>query len=35
MNKIKELEPGMDNVEFRAIISQVTVGKTNGANKSH
>ena len=35
MNKIKELEPGMDNVEFRAIISQVTVGKTNGANKSN
>lgn len=33
--KINEMAPGMENVEFKAIISQVTIGKTNGPNKSN
>ena len=33
MLKMHELEPGMSNVEFKAIISQATIGKTNGAKK--
>lgn len=35
MIKIKEMKCGLDNVEFTAMISHVTVGKTNGANKSN
>lgn len=34
MLKMHELEPGMSNVEFKAIISQATIGKTNGAKKT-
>lgn len=33
--KINEMMPGSDNVEFEAIIAKVTVGKTNGNNKSN
>lgn len=35
MIKIKDMKCGLDNVEFTAMISHVTVGKTNGANKSN
>ena len=35
MIKIKEMKCGDDNVEFTALISHVTSGKTNGANKSN
>jgi 3'-5' exoribonuclease len=31
--KMHELAPGMNNAEFKAIISQATIGKTNGAKK--
>lgn len=30
MIKIKDMKCGLDNVEFTAMISHVTVGKTNG-----
>ena len=33
--KINEMTPGNDNIEFEAIIAKVTVGKTNGNNKSN
>lgn len=32
---INELKPGKDSVSFRAIMTSVTIGKTNGANKSN
>lgn len=35
MIKINEMKCGDDNVEFTALISHVTSGKTNGANKSN
>ncbi|MEG0368317.1 MAG: HD domain-containing protein [Coprobacillus sp.] len=35
MNKIKDLKCGDENIEFTAMISYVTSGKTNGANKSN
>jgi len=35
MIKIKDMKCGNDNVEFTAMISHVTAGKTNGANKSN
>ena len=35
MIKIKNMKCGDDNVEFSAMISHVTTGKTNGANKSN
>lgn len=35
MIKIKDMNCGDDNVEFTAMISHVTTGKTNGANKSN
>lgn len=35
MIKIKDMKCGNDNVEFTAMISHVTIGKTNGANKSN
>ena len=35
MIKIKDMKCGNDNVEFTAMISHVTTGKTNGANKSN
>ncbi|MCI9094525.1 MAG: HD domain-containing protein [Coprobacillus sp.] len=35
MIRIKEMKCGDDNVEFTALISHVTSGKTNGANKSN
>lgn len=35
MIKIKDMKCGADNVEFTAMISYVTVGKTNGANKAN
>ncbi len=35
MIKIKEMKCGDDNVEFTAMITHVTSGKTNGANKSN
>lgn len=35
MIKIKDMKCGDDNVEFTAMISYVTIGKTNGANKSN
>lgn len=35
MIKIKDMKCGDDNVEFTALISYVTSGKTNGANKSN
>lgn len=35
MIKIKDMKCGNDNVEFTAMISHVTCGKTNGANKSN
>ena len=34
MIKINEMNPGKETVGFEAIIISVTVGKTNGANKS-
>ena len=34
MIKINEMQPGKETVGFEAIIISVTVGKTNGANKS-
>lgn len=33
--RIEEMTSGLDNVSFEAIIAHVTVGKTNGANKSN
>ncbi len=35
MTEIKEMKCGDENVEFSAMISHVTVGKTNGANKTN
>lgn len=35
MIKIKNMKCGDDNVEFSAMITHVTTGKTNGANKSN
>lgn len=35
MIKIKDMKCGDDNVEFTAMISHVTLGKTNGAHKSN
>ena len=35
MIKIKEMKCGDDNVEFTALISHVTSGKTNGTNKTN
>ena len=35
MIKIRDMKCGNDNVEFTAMISHVTTGKTNGANKSN
>lgn len=35
MIKIKEMKCGDENVEFAALISHITSGKTNGANKSN
>lgn len=35
MIKIKDMKCGDDNVEFSAMISHVTLGKTNGAHKSN
>ena len=35
MIKIKDMKCGDDNVEFTALISYVTAGKTNGAHKSN
>lgn len=35
MIKIKEMKCGDENVEFTALISHVTSGKTNGANKTN
>ncbi|MCD7950895.1 MAG: HD domain-containing protein [Erysipelotrichaceae bacterium] len=35
MIKIKDMKCGDDNVEFSAMINHVTIGKTNGANKSN
>jgi Predicted HD-superfamily hydrolase len=35
MIKIGEMKCGQDNVEFTAMISHVTTGKTNGANKTN
>jgi len=35
MIKIKDMKCGSDNVEFTAMISHVTIGKTNGANKTN
>jgi len=35
MIKIKDMKCGNDNVEFSALINHVTIGKTNGANKSN
>lgn len=35
MHKINEMKCGESNVEFIALISHVTTGKTNGANKSN
>ncbi len=35
MIKINEMKCGDDNVEFIAMISHVTTGKTNGANKTN
>ena len=32
---IKELTPELDSVSFRAIINNVTAGKTNGNNKTN
>lgn len=35
MIKIKDMHPKDENVEFKALVSYVTFGKTNGANKSN
>ncbi len=35
MIKIKDMKCGNDNVEFSAMINHVTIGKTNGANKTN
>lgn len=35
MIKIKDMKCGDDNVEFTAMISHVTTGKTNGVNKTN
>lgn len=35
MIKIKDMKCGDENIEFSALISHVTSGKTNGANKSN
>lgn len=35
MIKIKDMKCGDDNVEFTAMISHITLGKTNGAHKSN
>ena len=35
MVNIKEMKSGDENVEFSAMISHVTAGKTNGANKTN
>ena len=32
---IKDLTPALDTVSFRAIINNVTAGKTNGNNKTN
>jgi len=33
--QIKDMNPGDNSVHFKAILSKVTAGKTNGANKSN
>ena len=35
MIKIKDMKCGEENVEFAALINHVTIGKTNGANKTN
>lgn len=35
MIKMKDMKCGQENIEFTAMISYVTAGKTNGANKSN